>query len=722
MPGDPPQTARCAQDADWTRQDWVDFADLLLTSARRYASPGHARITPPGPEGGYGRDVDGLEGFARTFLLAGFRIAGERGAGLDELADWYATGLATGTDPASPERWVRLDEHGQAKVEAASIALILDLTRPWIWDRLEPDVQERVVEYLSPAVGDPTYPRINWVWFRLVVQTFLRSVGARWSADDVAQDLATHDTFHRADGWLSDGQDRAYDHYAGWALHLYPTLWARMAGAAELAADRRERDVAALDRFLQDAVTLVGADGSPLIQGRSLAYRFAAAAPFWAGVLAEVPSLTPGQLRHAASRIVAHFAERGAPDERGLLTLGWHGAWPQLAQSYSGPGSPYWASKGLLGISLPAHHPVWTSAAEPLPVQTDDFVRAVRAPGWLVSGTRADGIVRVVNHGTDHATEGSSVSDSPLYARFGYSTATAPVLDEDGWTGPADQCVAVLDADGRATHRSGMRTLITRVDRGETGNGSGAGSVGAAGSTTLAHWVTPEPDQRDHGSGRSGRSEPAGRLTVYSLVRGPWELRLSRIDDVPEELDLSALRLRIAGWAVAGDGSVEVSGVACAAASGAGLTSSLRSVPIDNAAYNIDDRANAMGNPVNGAALVANDAGVAVHEDAGPLGSPTRVPWLDHAVRPGVWIAALVELSGSRTDQDLGDQNSTDQDRGACRVSLHRVEQALSVRVEWPDRLSTVTHLSTRTRRGSRSGDPAAIRARRRALVSKERG
>ena len=29
MPGDPPQTARCAQDADWTRQDWVGFADLL---------------------------------------------------------------------------------------------------------------------------------------------------------------------------------------------------------------------------------------------------------------------------------------------------------------------------------------------------------------------------------------------------------------------------------------------------------------------------------------------------------------------------------------------------------------------------------------------------------------------------------------------------------------------------------------------------------------------
>ncbi len=128
-------------------------------------------------------------------------------------------------------------------------------------------------------------------------------------------------------------------------------------------------------------MTLIGADGSPLIQGRSLIYRFAAAAPFWVGALAEVPSLTPGMLRHAASRIVSALRERGAPDERGLLTLGWHGAWPRLAQDYSGPGSPYWASKGLLGIALPADHPVWTSPARAAARrQRLTSLRAVRAP------------------------------------------------------------------------------------------------------------------------------------------------------------------------------------------------------------------------------------------------------------------------------------------------------------------------------------------------------
>ncbi|HEY0002389.1 MAG TPA: DUF2264 domain-containing protein, partial [Actinoplanes sp.] len=232
--------------AEWTRDDCVRLAHHLVDSARRYASPGHARITPPGPPGRNGTAVDGLEGFARTFLLAGFLLAGEKpgyrlagekpgyrlagekpgaGAGSDALAEWFITGIATGTDPSSPERWVRLDEHPQAKVEAAALALILDMTRPWIWDRLTPDVRQRVVDYLSPAVGDPTYPQINWVWFRLVVQTFLRSVGGPWSGTEMVEDLATHDTFERAGGWMSDGPERTYDHYAGWALHLFPTLW-----------------------------------------------------------------------------------------------------------------------------------------------------------------------------------------------------------------------------------------------------------------------------------------------------------------------------------------------------------------------------------------------------------------------------------------------------------------------------------------------------------------
>ena len=629
--------------ADWTRAQWVQYADRLLAGAQVWASPGKGRITPPGAEGGYGHDVDGLEGFARTFLLAGFRIAGERGEGVDHLIDFCLEGIATGVDPAAADRWVRLDEHAQAKVEAASLALILDMTRPWIWDRLDRVTQDRVIAYLAPAVGDQTYPRTNWLWFRLVVQTFLRSVGGPWSPQDVADDLALHDSFGRSDGWMSDGDERSYDHYVGWALHLYPVLWARMQGAAELAGDRTERDIAHLDRFLLDAHALVGADGSPLIQGRSLIYRFAAAAPFWVGAIAGVPSLSAGALRHAANRVVGHFAASGVPDSRDLLSMGWHGEWRRLAQGYSGPASPYWATKGLLGLALPADHPVWTAPAEPLAVESGDTLRAIAAPGWILSGTRADGIVRIVNHGTDHAEAGALVGDSPLYARLGYSTATAPLLNGRAWREPLEQSVVLVDGEGAATHRAAMELVDVRVD------GTGTGAVGVAASTWPAHWIAPAEKQIHHGSGIEGEVTVAGRLTVHSLVRGPWEVRIARVDSL--ETDAERLALRIGGWSVA-DGDSETG---------------------DAAARVFTERLGSSIRPLLGQGV----AGVEVRPDSTPLGSDAAVPVVTFPVAVGETVAVLVELAGSPSD-------------GGARLEL--TDDVASV--VWPDGVATATVLT----------------------------
>jgi hypothetical protein len=176
------------------------------------------------------------------------------------------------------------------------------------------------------------------------------------------------------------------------------------------------------------------------------------------------------------------------------------------------------------------------------------------------------------------------------------------------------------------------------------------------------------------------------------------------------------LRLRIAGWPVAGDGSADVSPTGVTA-TGAGLISRLHGVPVGGVAAD--------------AVVAATDAGVAVHDDAGPLGSPVRVPWLDHALRPGAWVAALVGLSGSANRHDHGtcrvtfdpvdqgsavliggDERRFDEDRvDEDRVDQDPGDQAPGVRVEWPDGRSTHTRLSTRAGQGSHSGDPVAIRA-----------
>ncbi|MFC8599025.1 DUF2264 domain-containing protein [Isoptericola sp. NPDC057191] len=663
----------------WTRERWAELADGMLLAVRPYASAGHARVVLPGAPGGLGTDVDALEGFARTFLAAGFRLAGERGDDPLDLAGWYAEGLAAGTDPSSPERWLRPDEHGQAKVEAASIALVLDLTRPWLWDRLDPGVQERVVDYLATVVGDEDYPDNNWLWFRVVVEQFLRSVGGPWSLEDMERDLARHEDFCRADGWYSDGPRRAYDHYVGWAMHLYPVLWSRMAGAQDLAAPRTDAYVRRLDRFLADAVHLVGADGSPLLQGRSLVYRFAAAAPFWVGALVEVPSTSPGLLRRAASGVVGHFAQHGAPDERGLLTLGWHHEWRAMAQSYSGTGSPYWASKGLLGLSLPADHPVWAAAEEPLPVECGDTLLVAGAPGWAVAGTQDDGVVRVYNHGTDHAFEGDETGDSPLYARLGYSTATSPLLDDAGWSDPLDQSVVLLDAEGRATHRTGFRTLEVRLDSaadttGDTAadteadtEGEGTGTAVLA-SRAHAHWLDEDPVAFTAGSGRAGRARAAGTVTTVSVVRGAWEVRLARV----EEVSPGAVALRVGGWPVTGEATSRAGQHAVRAGT---TTSTLRPVPRS-------------GSPA-GDGEVDVRTGVATTDDGTPLGPRTATPWVTVTPVPvGEWCAVVVGLHGSGAQEGTPPLVEVD-----VEVEVEVADGGREVLVRWADGVRTRAEL-----------------------------
>ena len=636
---------------DWTRDEWVAFADRLFAGAHRHRSANGAQVLFPGAEGGYGRAVDGLEGFTRSLLIAGFRIAGDRGVNVDEHIEFCVRGITAGVDPSAEDRWVLLTEHAQAKVEAASIALVLDMTRAWVWDRLDALTQQRVIAYLAPVVGDDSYPKTNWLWFRIVVQTFLRSVGGPWSAADIAADLALHDSLVRADGWISDGFERSYDHYVGWALHLYPVLWSRMQGAADLADGRGATDVARLDRFLEDALALVGADGSPLLQGRSLIYRFAAAAPFWAGVIADVPSSSAGALRHAANRIVAHFDESGVPGEHDVLSIGWHGEWRGLAQSYSGPGSPYWAAKGLLGVSLPADHPVWAAPSAPLPIESADSIRAIAAPAWLVSGTHADGIVRVINHGTDHAVEGTPSSDSPLYARLGYSTATVPALDEASWHNPIDQTVALLDASGRATHRSGMRATEPVVS---------ADGIGVVGSTWQAHWLEATPTTHRHGHGLPGSLTHAGDLEVHSLVRGPWEVRLVRVTGLASDAGVTGVR--VGGWPVAGDdplGRVDDRGALVVSGQ---LTSSIQLLTGDGT------------------------GGVERRAEASPLGAVSAIPVIDLPVAVGAWSAILVTLSGSAAEAP----------RAAIEIADEHGE--LAVDVSWPDGQHT-THRPNDPRR-----------------------
>ncbi len=582
-----------------TRQDLATYADRLLLGVRPHFSPGRARIDLPQAPSSFGARIDGAETFTRTFLLAALQVAGDGGADPRGYLEYYAQGIASGTDPASGERWARLDEHEQARVDAAGLALALDITRPWLWDRLDTPLQQRVIDHLAPAATHALpYPINHSVWYRIITNTFLASVGGPHDEDGIAVDLAQHDLFSHADGWTSDGETRAFDHYNHWALHAYPTLWSAMTGAGRWASARRAADRDRLERFLADAVMLVGSDGAPLFQGRGLTYRFATATPFWLGALSGVESLGMGLLRETAMSQIRHFVGHGVPGDDDLLDVGWFHHWPQLGQPLSGAGSPYFAIMGFLGLLLPADHPVWTAPAEDLAVLQGDALLTMAAPGWLVSSTADDGIVRVVNHGTDNSVSGAQVIDNPFFARLGYSTATTPLLDRAGIEHPLDQSATLVSPDHEATHRTGFDLVdLRRIE-------TDAGPVGVAGSVADVRW--------SHGD----KVTSAGVVTVVSVLRGATEIRLVRASAVSP----LAAGLRIGGWSVAGQQPVREQVHAGVQARTPEVCSSIT--------------------VLTGSAM----AGIDVRDGASPLGHTSATPFLQFPSTEGQWVAVAVHL------------------------------------------------------------------------------
>ena len=681
------RTATGSLGAATGRRDGV--ARLRRPAARRRPRaappPATRRITPPGAEGGYGRAVDGLEGFARTFLLAGFRIAGDAGQRPRRarrlLPPRHRDRRRPGRRRTAGCAWTSTRRPRSRPPPSRSI---LDMTRPWIWDRLDARRRRSASSTTSPrSWATTTYPQTNWLWFRVVVQTFLRSVGGPWSAAGHRRRPRAA-RLARARGRLDVGRLRAVVRPLR-RLGAAPLPRAVGADAGRRRARRRPHARAtsrALDRFLLDAVALVGADGSPLIQGRSLIYRFAAAAPFWVGAIAGVPSLSLGQLRHAANRIVGHFAEHGVPDERRPPHDGLASRVARSSRSRTpGPGSPYWAVKGLLGIALPADHPVWAAPAEPLPDRGGRH--AARRPR---AGLDRLGHARR-RHRPHRQPRHRPRAPRAAWSATRRSTPASATRRRRARSLDEPRLGAAARAVGRPRRRAGPgdpprrdATLIdVRVQDDEHGR---LGDRRLDLARALDHAATRRPPPRlRHRRRRRGR--PGGsRCTRSCAGRGSCASSAST-----RSRPASTPRAR-ASASAAGRSPADAPDAATSTAAAA----------VGARRHGLRQR-----HPL--AVSATAPPRLATRRGREPARRPTpSCPVVDHPVAPGEWVAALVELVRRRP--------AARRTASAARRSTQRRRRRPRSTVTWPDGLATTSRLADPGPPSARTGSPTGTRRR----------
>ncbi len=389
-----------------TREDFELAVEQLFEPLVTHFSSGKARVRPTA-SGAHFPDVSAeLEGFARP--LWGIVPLGVH----SDFDRWslFRRGLINGTDPSHEEYWGEANDYSQKHVEMAAIGVGLTMTPEHLWEPLSDAEQERLVTWLN-GINDAQLHDCNWLFFRVMVNMGLRSVGARHDQKFTQSSLDRLESFYQGNGWYTDGPEgdgSPIDYYLPWAMHFYGLVYATCTDADP---DRAERFRNRAEAFATSHVHWFDGDGRALPYGRSLTYRFAQAA-FWGGLaFAGLNPLPWGVIRGVWARNVRWWLNQPIFTDGGLLSVGYQYPTLKPSESYNSPNSPYWAMKAFLPLALEPDHPFWRAEERPLPDLPERTVQP-----------RAGKVICRNDHLVALSLPQDSVHGREKYTKFAYST------------------------------------------------------------------------------------------------------------------------------------------------------------------------------------------------------------------------------------------------------------------------------------------------------------
>jgi hypothetical protein len=324
--------------------------------------------------------------------------------------------IINGTDPRSRDYWHPIGKGwDQRKVEAAALASFLVHTHDRIWAQLDLFERARIMSWLR-ASDEPLAG--NWLTFQIARDSARVTLGYAIDTAMLEQQLDLIEADYEGDGFYRDSAQHRFDWYNAFVIHPELTLWRHSsAGQAQSARARSERIGARTRAFLGRLPYLVDRDGAVAPIGRSLAYRSAVLAALQTSIVAGDEFIAPGLARRISAGNLRHHLEAGMFDAEQVLTRGYHGEQPSVAENYLRPGSQYFMTRALSVLALPPEHPYWTAPEQALPADLGDFVHAVPAIGWMIehdsSGTG------LVLHNARSAS--SKASHHERYKKFGYA-------------------------------------------------------------------------------------------------------------------------------------------------------------------------------------------------------------------------------------------------------------------------------------------------------------
>jgi hypothetical protein len=416
-----------------TRRHWQDAARYLLSGAFSYVRTLDDPMQfPKQPGKSYPRSesqvpTEKLEGLCRTLFMAAPLLKEDPSLTLNgvKVGDYYRHQLAQLVNPNSPNFIAPRAANGgpsQNLVEFGGLAVALFAAPEILWDPL-PEATKKSLAATMLSYGDgPTVPQ-NWRYFNIFILSFYKSRGYQVNEKLLEEYLQKQLTHYKGEGWYDDAP--SFDYYSMWAFQMYGRLWSEYYGrqhypqvAAQLTANFAPLKNTYPYQF--------GRDGTLIMWGRSITYRFAAVVPFPLMGLQPEANTNFGWMRRIASGAMLQFLQHPDFLQDNIPTLGFYGAFDPAVQQYSCRGSVFWMAKAFLGLLVPADSPFWTATENEGPWSSEYKPGTVAnkfeaGPNMLVTDYPNSGAAEIRN--APHQPASDPYRGDENYNRLSYNSA-----------------------------------------------------------------------------------------------------------------------------------------------------------------------------------------------------------------------------------------------------------------------------------------------------------
>lgn len=305
----------------------------------------------------------------------------------------------------------------QIAVEMAVLAFGVGVGREKFLEYFSKEEQGYLFDWMN-AVNTIEFPVGNWFFFSILINTALKAVGANYSEEEIVKKTAVIEELYLGDGWYSDGKNQQRDYYVAFAFHFYGLLYGMI--LQDTQAERYKKRALI---FSKDFVRWFDAKGRSLPYGRSLTYRFAHVA-FWSALVLsgayKESDFSLGEIKGLIFRNLRWWQKQTItlPKEKNL-SVGYGYNQLVMSEDYNAPGSPMWAFKAFILLSLPEEHPFWRTTEEPYPEISR--LNYQKHSGFLMCGDAASEH-HVALSGLQFSGNPQLLHHREKYGKFAYST------------------------------------------------------------------------------------------------------------------------------------------------------------------------------------------------------------------------------------------------------------------------------------------------------------